>query len=255
MVFVTPALARQIEAVEAALVRDMARAKLEIVGGSAVYVTPESPLTHVVGIGMNGPVTAAELDEIEAFYSARGAPCSIELSPMADPSVPDLLARRAYGITEFANLLIRPLPTAQEIPAPCLQVIEAQPDEGEVWASVAARGFFERDQVSEEELEIGRVMFHAAPTRAFFATLDGQHAGVGALAVLAGIAVLYADSTLPCFRGRGAQLALVRARLAAAQTAGAELAIASTSPGSISQRNYQRCGFTPAYTKIAFQKS
>jgi GNAT superfamily N-acetyltransferase len=174
---------------------------------------------------------------------------------MADPSVPDLLTRRSYGITEFANLLVRPMATAQEMPSPGVQVLEAKPDDGETWASAAARGFFERDPVSEGQLEIGRVMFHAASTRAFFATLDGRHAGVGALAVLGGIAVLFADSTLPRFRGRGTQLALIRARLAAARTAGAELAIASTMPGSISQRNYQRCGFETACTKITFQKS
>jgi hypothetical protein len=40
MVFVTVPLARRIEAVEAALAREMARSDLEIAGGSAVYVTP-----------------------------------------------------------------------------------------------------------------------------------------------------------------------------------------------------------------------
>jgi GNAT superfamily N-acetyltransferase len=200
---------------------------------------------------MNGPVTAAKLDETEAFYRARGAPCSIELSPMADFSVPDLLTRRGYAITEFANLLIRSMAALAETPSAGVQVIEAQSDEGEAWASVAARGFFEREEASEGELEIGQAIFHAPSARAFFAALDQQHAGVGAMAA----AVLFADSTLPRFRGRGVQLALIGARLAAARTAGAELAIASTAPGSISQRNYQRCGFEPAYTRITFQKS
>ena len=77
---------------------------------------------------------------------------------------------------------------AQEMPSPGVQVLEADSDDGETRASAAPRGFFEHDPVSEGQLEIGRVMFRAASTRAFFATLDGRHAGVGALAVLGGIA-------------------------------------------------------------------
>ena len=45
------------------------------------------------------------------------------------------------------------------------------------------------------------------------------------------LTTLFADSTMPGFRGAG------------------DLATASTLPGSVSQRNYERNGFRVAYTK------
>jgi GNAT superfamily N-acetyltransferase len=51
------------------------------------------------------------------------------------------------------------------------------------------------------------------------------------------------------FRGAGLQGALIRERLRAAVEEGCDLATASTLPGSVSQRNYERNGFQVAYTK------
>jgi hypothetical protein len=45
-------------------------------------------------------------------------------------------------------------------------------------------------------------------------------------------------------------MALLQARLAAARRAGCDLAVVGTSPGSDSQRNIERAGFTLAYTKV-----
>ncbi len=53
----------------------------------------------------------------------------------------------------------------------------------------------------------------------------------------------------PEFRGRGCQTTLLQRRLADAAAAGATLAIAEASPGSISQRNMERTGLRTAYTK------
>ena len=253
MIFVNFPLARRIEAVEAALARSMAREVLEVAGGVAAFVSPESPLSHALGLGMNGPLDGVGLNRIEDFYRSRGAPVTIELCPMADQSVPDLVTSRGYGITEFANLLLRRIQESAEVPQSTVHVFEAEEQDCESWAEVAARGFFGREPAGESELEIGRSIFRAASVRAWFAELDGQRAGVGASAIIDGVASLFADSTLPAFRCRGVQLSLIRARLAAARSQGADFAIASTAPGSVSQRNYQRCGFEPAYTRPTFQ--
>jgi len=57
-------------------------------------------------------------------------------------------------------------------------------------------------------------------------------------------------SVLPAFRHRGAQTALLRARLAAAAAAGCELVEVQTTPGSYSQRNVMRFGFQVAFTRM-----
>ena len=54
----------------------------------------------------------------------------------------------------------------------------------------------------------------------------------------------------PGFRRRGAQGALIRARLDRARALGCELACASTQPGTASRRNMERHGFAVAYPKL-----
>ena len=65
-----------------------------------------------------------------------------------------------------------------------------------------------------------------------------------------GLATLFADSTATRYRRRGLQRDLISVRLKEAHARSCDLATASVSPGSISQRNYERAGFQVAYTKI-----
>src|SRR5437763_14878896 len=104
--------ARRLEAAEALNARGCMgshpdAAVLEVAGGIAVFTGAESPLTHAVGIGLNGPVFPAELDRLEAFFRSRGARPSIELCPLADEGLLPQLADRGYHLTEFANVLVR----------------------------------------------------------------------------------------------------------------------------------------------------
>jgi GNAT superfamily N-acetyltransferase len=65
----------------------------------------------------------------------------------------------------------------------------------------------------------------------------------GALAQMAGA------GTLPAYRGRGVQKALVHYRLQEAHAAGCELAVVTTAPGTRSQDNVMRRGFELLYTR------
>src|SRR6266478_1306409 len=80
---------------------------LEIAGGVAVFAGAGSPLTHAVGIGLNAPVSPAELDTLEAFFRTRGAKPTIDLCPFADPELLPQLADRGYHLTEFNNVLVK----------------------------------------------------------------------------------------------------------------------------------------------------
>ncbi len=61
--------------------------------------------------------------------------------------------------------------------------------------------------------------------------------------------------TLPAFRGRGMQKALLARRLADAQAAGCDLAVVTTAPGSRSQDNVMRRGFELLYTRAVLVKT
>jgi GNAT superfamily N-acetyltransferase len=64
-----------------------------------------------------------------------------------------------------------------------------------------------------------------------------------------GVAILAGASTVPEFRCRGLQAALLHARLEHAARAGCDLAMMAALPGSGSQRNAERRGFRIAYTR------
>ncbi|KAL4740404.1 hypothetical protein BDV11DRAFT_98671 [Aspergillus similis] len=93
-------------------------------------------------------------------------------------------------------------------------------------------------------------------TRLYIAKINGQIAGTAGLALittsLGKVAELYIDSTVPEFRGRGVQAALLRARLAEAKREGCAIAAVTTWPGGVSARNMERVGFKLAYKKDVF---
>ncbi len=68
-----------------------------------------------------------------------------------------------------------------------------------------------------------------------------------------GVALLAGASTVPEARRRGAQLALLDARLAYAAERGCDIAMMCAQPGSASQRNAERQGFRIAYTRIKWR--
>jgi beta-glucosidase-like glycosyl hydrolase len=60
-------------------------------------------------------------------------------------------------------------------------------------------------------------------------------------------------STIPEDRKKGAQRALLEARVRYAVQAGCDLAMMCAEPGSASQRNAEREGFRIAYTRIKWR--
>jgi GNAT superfamily N-acetyltransferase len=116
------------------------------------------------------------------------------------------------------------------------------------------RGFLEREELTEAELVFQAIAGADRTTVRVLAEINGQPVGGAGHAVREGVGMFYGDSTLVNFRGRGIQTALIRERLKLLRSQGAELAAASVIPGSISQRNYERCGFVVAYTKVAMLK-
>jgi GNAT superfamily N-acetyltransferase len=162
-----------------------------------------------------------------------------------------LLGRRGYRLAEWTNVLARSL-TADEPFAPAragVQVRPVAPEEGAVWGRIVALGFTGKPEATPAEVEISRPLFAVPAVRCFLGLVDGAMAAGGALALHRDVATLFGASTLPAFRGRGLQTALIRARLAYAGAAGCSLATVNTVPGSISQRNAELQGFRVVYTR------
>jgi GNAT superfamily N-acetyltransferase len=221
---------------------------LAAAGGFAVFTGVDSPLTHAIGIGMDGAVADSELESIETFFRARGARPIFELSPLAHPALFEALGERRYHVTEFNNVLVRNLAGAEVVFT--ARVRRAIDGEADLWAHTLGHAFFDKSELTEAEMDIGRDLFAMPGGLCYLATIDGDSAAGAGLAIRGGLATLYADGVIARFRGKGLQPELISARLNEALAQGCDLATASTLPGTVSQRNYERLGFQVAYTRV-----
>jgi GNAT superfamily N-acetyltransferase len=230
-------------------------ASLTVGGGVAFCGGPNYPANQIVGLGMYGEVTAAHLDEVEEFFRGRSVPSTVVLSPLADESVRKLLGERGYSIGEFNTVLIRRVNPKESLSLPPGVVIERVTDETAMpWMSAIAKGF-ETELVVAESVFGG---FAALPgAMAFLARIEDKVVGgCGGRAIPeARIAAFFGTATVPEYRGRGVQSALIAKRLHEAGRAGCEYAVVSTHPGSGSQRNMERRGFRVAYTKAVMVRT
>ena len=102
-------------------------------------------------------------------------------------------------------------------------------------------------------LSFGRVSAHKTSGHSFLAELEGKAIGTGGLTMHGGVALMAGASTVPEGRRKGAQNALLEARLRFAAKSGCDVAMMCALPGSASQRNAERRGFKIAYTRIKWR--
>jgi GNAT superfamily N-acetyltransferase len=221
-----------------------------IAGGVAFFGGPAFPANQIVGMGLYGEVAPDDVDRVEQFFRSRGVPSTVVVSPLADPALLAILGQRGYRIAEFNSVLIRRISASEPFAAPAGIGIERVSTETEaLWRRAIARGFSDIFPISEDVFD----GFASLPSSLdFLARVEGVVAGGGGGRIIAEarIAALFGTATLPEFRRRGVQSALIAVRLHEAAVAGCEYAVVSTQPGSGSQRNMERRGFRVAYTKV-----
>jgi hypothetical protein len=252
-------LARRLEAAEATNARGCNQgqpggAMLDVAGGVAIFAGRESPLTQAIGLGLSGPVSQAEFDALEDFFRFRETRVSVELCPLASPELVQMLGERGYRLTEFNNVLVRPL--GGELGTSPAGIRRAEPGEADLWSRIVGEGFFEQPDLTAEEMDVGRTIFNMYGAMCYLAfPPGGELAGGAAMALRDGVATMFADGVAARFRRQGLHGGLIAARLRDAASAGCDLATASTLPGSTSQRNYERAGFQVVYTKTTFVRN
>ncbi len=262
MLFADHALAVRLESADAAgsaecvriyaqLHSDRGAAVVEVAGGYALYAGLDSPLTQAVGLGMEAPATASDIDGLEAFYQSKRAPVIVELCPLADAALLSLLSKRGYRLIEHSNVLYQPIGPGDSFAGEDadIKVEPIAPDQVRAWARVVTRGFTSEEDLPDELVDVVETTGHLASAASFLARIDGEPAGGGSVAVCNRVAAIFGQSTLPQFRGRGVQRAVLLASLEAGARAGCDVATIFTMPGTSSQRNAERQGFRVAYTR------
>jgi GNAT superfamily N-acetyltransferase len=228
----------------------------DIDGTYAMFDGAESPLTQSFGLGLFCEVTDDHLATLEAFFAERGAAPHHEMSVMAGNAALAPLAARGYRPVEVSTVLCQPIvarPVASG--SPRLTVRPIGMDEVETWATTSAAGWGTTPALAEFMLRFGRIAAVAAGCVPFLAEWDGEPISAAAMTLHHGTALLAGAATIPAFRGRGAQAALLQARLHHASTVGCDLAMMVVEPGSASHRNSERSGFRVAYNRIKWGKS
>ena len=222
----------------------------EIAGGIAVFAGADSPVTQALGVGLDGEVGTSELDRLEEFFRLRGAATAIELCPLAGLPLYEAFAKREYRLVEVSNVLVRELcPTDEFTSPPEITIRRATREDEELFTRTVAQGFAEDVPVSQSILDVMHGFFYSEGTNSFLAFVDGVAAGGASAFIHDGVAGMFGASTLPEFRGRGVQSALLAARLRWAAEHGCDLAKGITLPGSSSQRNHERFDFRVVYTR------
>jgi ribosomal protein S18 acetylase RimI-like enzyme len=261
MQFVDRALAIRLEAAEdlaqlryaeaaAQSYPDAGIASEEVAGGHMAFDRIGSPIGRAIALGLRGPVRAQDIDRIEQFYFARGADAQLEVTPLADESLFQLVRQRPYCLAELNNVMARELAPGMKFGATVagFEIRRAQPGEAEQCVDITAEAFGK--DFPPEMAELVAPMFSSSDLL-FVAVAQGELAAVGAGLISSEhkMVAMFGAATRMKFRGRGLQTALIGARLNAAAEAGCTLAVTVTRAGTTSQRNAERLGFALAYTK------
>jgi hypothetical protein len=224
------------------------------VGGALAVICGSHPsgealghraFSRCVGLGINEPVTASMMDEIEVFYAQHGVPPRIDCCPLADRTLVDLLRERGYGIESFYTIWVRRSEPSGQATSRDVHVTLTGDDERDVWRDTIGRGFADREDIGLDP--IAHTMSRMPSKLRFLARIDGEPAGAAAAVPHDSVALINGASTRVGFRKRGVQQALLAARID--HLAGrSEIMTVSSSPGSASERNIARLGFQVAYT-------
>lgn len=218
-------------------------------------------LNHIVGLGMSGPVTPDILRDVEALYASADLDVVVDLCPLADATILEILGTEGYKTNGFINndgldLGGIEIPTPKN---PKVTIREIAADMQGTFVDLSVKGFSTNGRSQFLLKTVAETAAMRTDTRLYVAFVDGQPAGSAGLALIETsmgmVAHLYIDSTLPESRGCGIQGSLVEARLVDARASGCKLALLSARPGTASARNAERAGFRLAYTKSTFLKA
>ena len=227
---------------------------IECRGAFAVFDGVDSPCTQTFGLGLFEELTSDTLDKIERFFLDRGAPVFHEVSPFAGVAALDMLCSRRYRPIELSSVLYQPIAKPAPFAAGNLIVRVSKPEEAKLWSEITTKGWAQNHpELANLLMELGAVTAAREHTVCFLAEIDGQPGAAGALCLHQGVAQFAGAATVPDFRRRGLQSALLLERMRYAFHHNCDLAMMAAMPGSDSQRNAERAGFSVAYTRTKWQ--
>jgi GNAT superfamily N-acetyltransferase len=227
---------------------------MEYGGANVVFDGVDAPTTQTFGLGMVEPITEAVLDHVEQYFFSRGSDVFHEVCPLAGVDAVALLCSRGYQPVEISNVMYQVLTALAPLQNDSIRIRVTGSEDAELWADVNARAW---GQEHPEFMDFFRTLGKTAHAReesyCFLGEVDGTPAAAGSLSIHGGVALCGGAATVPEYRRRGLQGALLRERLRFAFGRGCDLAMMVAMAGSDSQRNAERKGFRVAYTRTKWR--
>ena len=148
----------------------------EICGGHMVFAGVGSPIGRAIALGFDGKVSAADLDRVEEFYRSRGAAAQVDVSPLNDLSLLELLKQRGYAIWELNQVLYRELKDLAtiEVKLADARIRPGKPEEADLFADVVVRSFFPDGNAPENIREALTALFQMQGALPFVAEVEGR---------------------------------------------------------------------------------
>ncbi|MED1205789.1 GNAT family N-acetyltransferase [Heyndrickxia acidicola] len=202
-----------------------------------------------------------EVERIINFYRKKKIPARFELSPSG--TSPDLfanLSKKGFYHHDFHTVLFRSLSSNIQIIktsiSPGITIRELKRHEFGLFADIYTNGFQMPSFLKQSVAENNEVLYDNKDWTFYLAIIENEPAGIGVLFMKNGIATLAAAATLPEFRNRGVQSALISHRINQAYIHGCYLITGQAKFGSVSQNNMEREGLkvAVAYTKSIWIK-
>lgn len=225
--------------------------------GLASHTANIVAVNRAIGFGFERPLDRGQLEEIRGFYQEQGkARWFLECSPHA--SIDSAALQAAGGVVGGTLLkLAGGLSDFVELPSPCVDVVSASASDAPAFMELVGA------QLGvPEELRYGIVSTIGEPGWHFyFAVIDDRPVAGAALFMEEDGAWLGLTGTLPEYRNRGAQTALLLRRVQDAKRAGCRWISSEAFPEAgapnPSLRNMRRLGLRELYQRpwYRFQES
>lgn len=223
-------------------------------GGGGAAITAKMDLlafNRVVGLGLEAPVAEALIEEIIRVYRSAGASrFFIQLSRIGERAgvIPLLDAKGFHHYNNWVKLYrpVRPVPQVETD----LQIEEIGVRQKDAFAEILVKSFGWPEALKPLlSHPVGRPGW-----KHYLAFEDLKPVASAALFIRGGYASMAFAATLPDYRGRGAQSALIARRLHDAADAGCRWALVETAEEKADKpvasfRNMRRFGFEVAYLR------
>jgi GNAT superfamily N-acetyltransferase len=199
------------------------------IGDAMVLASPHSEslmFNRTIGLGERKPATDETIDRIVERYRQLGARQFIVHAGAY--ALPMRLGRKLqqFGLQPYRRSWVKLIRPAVPVPKPDtdMTVRKAHLADASTVASIVGPAF----DLTQGEAEIIAHLIGRPRWRVFLAELDGEAAGVGGMFIDGNMAHLAFAATRPQLRGRGAQRAVLHARIAAAIAAGCDFIATET---------------------------